>query len=68
MPMNIFQAEVISPSEELVNNQVVNDFDIEEDEIQIENRYCTCKCCGSILSSVLILISFVSNSTMNLYF
>ena len=29
---------MISPSEELVNNQVVNDFDIEEDEIQIENR------------------------------
>ena len=32
------QAEVISPSEELINNQVINDFDIEEDEIQIENR------------------------------
>lgn len=33
------QAEVISPSEELLNNQVINDFDIEEEEIQIENRY-----------------------------
>lgn len=33
-----FQAEVISPSEELLNNQVINDFDIEEDEIEIENR------------------------------
>ena len=33
---------MISPSEELVNNQVVNDFDIEEDEIQIENRYNKC--------------------------
>ncbi|XP_058962322.1 ubiquitin-like domain-containing CTD phosphatase 1 [Pocillopora verrucosa] len=31
-------AEVISPSEELLNNQVINDFDIEEEEIQIENR------------------------------
>ncbi|XP_068709283.1 ubiquitin-like domain-containing CTD phosphatase 1 [Montipora foliosa] len=31
-------AEVIAPSDELVNNQVLNDFDIEEDEIQIENR------------------------------
>lgn len=34
-----FQAEVISPSEELKNSEVVNDFDIEEEEIQIENRY-----------------------------
>ena len=33
-----FQAEVIAPSEELLNNQVINDFDIEEDEIEIENR------------------------------
>ncbi|XP_015759471.1 PREDICTED: ubiquitin-like domain-containing CTD phosphatase 1 [Acropora digitifera] len=32
-------AEVIAPSDEVVNNQVVNDFDIEEDEIQIENKY-----------------------------
>ncbi|KAK2572364.1 Ubiquitin-like domain-containing CTD phosphatase 1 [Acropora cervicornis] len=31
-------AEVIAPSDEVVNNQVVNDFDIEEDEIQIENK------------------------------
>jgi len=31
-------AEVIAPSEELLNNQVINDFDIEEDEIEIENR------------------------------
>lgn len=30
---------MISPSEELLNNQVINDFDIEEEEIQIENRY-----------------------------
>ena len=29
---------MIAPSNEVVNNQVVNDFDIEEDEIQIENR------------------------------
>ena len=29
---------MIAPSDELVNNQVLNDFDIEEDEIQIENR------------------------------
>ena len=36
-----FQAEVIAPSEELLNNQVVNDFDIEEEEIEIENRLIT---------------------------
>ena len=30
---------MISPSEELLNNQVINDFDIEEEGIQIENRY-----------------------------
>lgn len=29
---------MIAPSDEVVNNQVVNDFDIEEDEIQIENK------------------------------
>ena len=35
----LWQAEVISPSEDLLNNQVINDFDIEEEEIMIENRY-----------------------------
>ena len=38
---NFLQAEVIAPSEELLNNQVVNDFDIEEEEIEIENRLIT---------------------------
>lgn len=42
----IFQAEVIAPSEELLNNQVINDFDIEEDEIEIENRLGN-NCCFS---------------------
>ncbi|XP_032240517.2 ubiquitin-like domain-containing CTD phosphatase 1 [Nematostella vectensis] len=31
-------ADVIAPSDELLNIQVVNDFDIEEDEIMVENR------------------------------
>jgi len=29
---------VIKPSEELLNNEVINDFDIEEDDIMVEHR------------------------------
>ncbi|XP_031563519.1 ubiquitin-like domain-containing CTD phosphatase 1 [Actinia tenebrosa] len=31
-------ADVLKPSEELVNNEVVNDFDVEEDEVMVENK------------------------------
>ena len=30
--------DVIKPSEELLNNEVVNDFDVDDEEVLLENR------------------------------